>query len=126
MAKRKTGKGRGKDEAAAVRADRQREALAYRRMGCSYREIAAAMEITAATAAKYVAQAIKQIPPPAADVPDLMRERLDAMMECLMDAVDELHALYDLLDAGPAAGCAHPVEPGAVTTPRLMPSAAPG
>jgi hypothetical protein len=78
------------DRLAAERAEKQREALSYRRVGYSFHDIAETMEISPSMAHRWVSEAIKAIPQQAADdVRRMMLDRLDGMMVGLMRTVEE-------------------------------------
>lgn len=62
--------------------ENQREALEYRKQGYTYSEIAEAMNVSTATACRWVKSALAEIPKEAAeDVLEMMLGRLDAMLQ---------------------------------------------
>lgn len=65
----------------AYRRERQRQALEYRKLGVSYREIARAMHISPATAHDYVTDALQEITrEPAEEVLALELDRYDQLL----------------------------------------------
>lgn len=72
------------------RRERMREALHYRKNGYNYREIAAAMRISIATAHTYVTEALKEITRESAEqVLALHLERYDALLTTYFDKAME-------------------------------------
>ncbi len=93
-AKRKangSGKKKARTDAASIRLrEKQKEALDYRRMGYSYRQIAEQMDEATSTVSRWVREAVREIgEEEASDVRALMLERLDWMLSETMSLMQE-------------------------------------